>query len=435
MVQSLLMRSWWIEFWDAVTKGLVLGLLIAVLGSSSLPPGDRTERVRAFTRAIEFDYVGWTISALHLKVLEASLGTAGYLRNEDQHRLVLEYLDLIRQIERGEALITSIYADPAQSDPHRAAQPLREELERLYRQQKELQPLAESILQEQVSFVVARLGLALGGQPVPPVLYHSTPLPLALIVSPRNVIRQDENISLVPDLPLEQRIQLEEQVDRALNVSSLVVNIGGVGTYPTMVQQTSSFDWLCEVVAHEWVHNFLTLRPLGVNYMTSPELRVINETVASIAGKEIGRLVLETFYPELLPPPSSPAPPKPQEPPAFDFRKEMHLTRLEVDRLLAEGKVEEAEAYMEQRRQVFWQNGYRSLRKLNQAYFAFYGAYADEPGGAAGAGEDPVGAAVRRLRQLSPSLADFLNRISWVTSFEQLEQLLAEHAGPSNGLP
>jgi hypothetical protein len=62
------------------------------------------------------------------------------------------------------------------------------------------------------------------------------------------------------------------------------------------------------------------------------------------------------------------------------------------------------------------------LRKLNQAYFAFHGAYADAPGGAAG--EDPVGPAVRTLREQSASLADFINRISWMTSFEQLQQAI-----------
>jgi len=109
------------------------------------------------------------------------------------------------------------------------------------------------------------------------------------------------------------------------------------------------------------------------------------------------------------------------DPVPFDFRAEMHETRVTADELLAEGKIDEAEAYMEQRRQVFWENGYL-LRKLNQAYFAFHGAYADAPGGAAG--EDPVGPAVRALRQQSASLADFINRIAWMTSFEQLQQAI-----------
>jgi hypothetical protein len=76
---------------------------------------------------------------------------------------------------------------------------------------------------------------------------------------------------------------------------------------------------------------------------------------------------------------------------------------------------------MEQRRQDFWQNGYL-LRKLNQAYFAFHGAYADVPGGAAG--EDPVGPAVRTLREQSDSLADFINTIAGMTSFGELQEAI-----------
>ncbi len=111
------------------------------------------------------------------------------------------------------------------------------------------------------------------------------------------------------------------------------------------------------------------------------------------------------------------------EPPAFDFRAEMRITRVTVDQLLAEGQVEQAEAYMEARRVFFWENGYR-IRKLNQAYFAFYGAYADQPGGAAGT--DPVGAAVRSLRLSSPSLADFIRRISWMSTYDQLQKAIDE---------
>jgi hypothetical protein len=101
----------------------------------------------------------------------------------------------------------------------------------------------------------------------------------------------------------------------------------------------------------------------------------------------------------------------------FDYRKEMHETRVRTDQLLSEGKILEAEKYMEARRQFFWDNGY-PMRKLNQAYFAFYGAYADVPGGPAG--EDPVGPAVRKLREESESLADFIFRISRMTTFDDL---------------
>jgi hypothetical protein len=44
----------------------------------------------------------------------------------------------------------------------------------------------------------------------------------------------------------------------------------------------------------------------------------------------------------------------------------MRQTRLIVESLLGEGKIDEAERYMEERRQLFVQEGFE-IRKLNQA--------------------------------------------------------------------
>jgi len=146
----------------------------------------------------------------------------------------------------------------------------------------------------------------------------------------------------------------------------------------------------------------------------------MNETTASIAGNEIGARVLADYYPELA---NEAVEPVKLAAPAWDdgfnFQAEMHATRVKVDELLAEGKVEEAETYMEERRQVFVDHGY-IIRKLNQAYFAFYGAYADSPVSAAG--EDPVGEAVRALRANSPTLADFLREMGKMNSYADLQQ-------------
>ena len=254
---------------------------------------------------------------------------------------------------------------------------------------------------------------------------------MALIVSPRDHIEQTANISIETDLPLDKVVALEGRVDGGFDVSSLVVNIGGVGVYPTMVMQSTDLNWVLSTVAHEWTHNYLTLRPLGVLYGETPELRTMNETTASITGNEIGGLVMKRFYPELVKPSASLGTgtslvsdpfdhPTPGDflRPHFDFRAEMHETRVTADALLAKGKIDEAEAYMESRRMIFVKQGYL-IRKLNQAYFSFYGAYADTPGGAAG--EDPVGPAVRALREKSKSLADFVNTIAWMTDFKQLQ--------------
>jgi hypothetical protein len=407
---------------------IFLLILAGLGGSKQMPPQTISQKAQALTRGIEFDFVSWTLDALRSKLLDFSLGASKYLVPQTRSHVVLSYLELIRQIKELESTERQIYGDPNVTDPQAVAASTHQKLAALYDERSQIAPLAETILEGQVNTITNDLGLDIGGQAIPPVLFHSTPLPLLLVISPRDVIRREADVSLVPDLSVEEQVDLEKQVDNSLDVSSLVVPIGGVGAYPTMVNETSNLEWLSEVISHEWIHNFLTIRPLGMSYLNSPELRTMNETAASIAGKEIGRALLEKYYPEMAPPPAlaNPANPAPAtQPPAFDFNKEMHTTRVKVDALLAEGKVDEAEAYMEQRRQLFWEHGY-SIRKLNQAYFAFYGAYADEPLGPAG--EDPVGAAVRTLRSRSPSLSQFLFTISHMTSFEQLKQAI-QHPG------
>ncbi len=408
------------SFWLTIVVLIIPLSLVASIAS----PSDTFEAVHSFTRPYEFDYVSSTLDAISLKLGQIALGTASYLPEADQSSTVLETLDLIGQINQLKARLDDIYADPNIADPASASVELQNQLATLQEKRSSLEPLTESIIQKQVTEIAVESGLAFLGQAIPPVLYHTIAPPDALIVSPRDIIRQDEDISISSNISIDQKEALEKNVDQALNVSSLVVEIGGIGVYPTIVMETTDINSLVEVVAHEWVHNYLTIRPLGFSYMNSPELRTMNETVATIAGKELSRAVVARYYPQLLPPEATQLPQsgghvQAASVPVFDFRAEMHLTRITVDDMLAQGQVDAAESYMEQRRVFLWDHGYH-IRKLNQAYFAFYGAYADEPGGEAG--EDPVGAAVRLMRQKSSSLADFINRMSWMWNFEQLKK-------------
>ena len=407
---------------------LILFILALVLGYSAPSGADGLEKARAYTRQIEFKYLSWVGNAAFLKLRAASVGAPHTFETETQRRVVLEYTQLTHKIFEKERELETIYADAAITDKELASDSLRAELAKMYAQQAKLAPLTEAIVQEQVSQILVEIGLATAGQPMPGVAYHVTPLPSSLIISPRDHIEQTAGIPLDTQLTLDQISALESDVDEGLNVSSLVVSIGGMALYPSMVMRSSNPNWFLNTVAHEWTHNYLTLRPLGLLYSKTPELRTMNETTASIVGNEIGALAMERFYPELAFRPSTAlrtvsAPLSHPEPgdflrPPFDYNAEMHKTRVTADALLAEGKIEEAEAYMESRRLFFIQNGYL-IRKLNQAFFAFHGAYADTPGGAAG--EDPVGPAVRALRDQSESLADFVNTISWKTDFEQLK--------------
>jgi len=400
---------------------LALALLAWAVNSSAPSLADPLERVRAYTRDVEFNYLSWMSSAAWLKLQTSASNAPQVFSADQQSRLVMDYLALTQDLLRAEYELEKIYADPSQKDKAAAAESLRAELDALQARYTALAPLAESVLQEQVAAVLAEQGLTAMGQPLPSVWFHSTPLPLALIVSPREKIEQSANISLQTDLVVDEQAALETRVDEGLNVSSLVVHVGGVGVYPTMVMRTTDLPWMTTVIAHEWIHNYLTMRPLGMRY---EKLRTMNETAASIAGDEIGAYVMARFYPHFSAAPSnrlsawefdSPASLNLYE--AFDFNSAMRETRVHTDALLGMGKVEEAERYMESRRLVFFQNGY-ALRKINQAYFAFYGAYADSPGGAAG--EDPIGAAVRKLRAQSPSLAQFIQTMARMKSVDDL---------------
>ncbi len=419
---------------ERILRGLemtfLLFILAALTGFSNPSLTNPIEKVRAYTRSLEFDYAEWMTDAALIKIRAASVDLPYTLDRETQKQIVGGYILTTQNILEKEYQLSQLYADPSITDKDTATMPTRNELADLYARQSEIAPLAEAILQDQVAQVLAELGLTAVGQPIPNVWYHSTPLPMALIVSPRDRIEQTANISVNTGITVDEQVELEDKVAKGLNVSSLVVQIGGVGVYPTMVMRTTDLNWMLNTIAHEWIHNYLTLRPLGILYNETPELRTMNETTASIAGDEIGILVIEKFYPELKPSASFPQfelislPFDRPDPgtlvrPPFDFRAQMHETRINADALLAEGRIEEAEAYMEERRQVFLRNGYL-LRKINQAYFAFHGAYADVPGGAAG--EDPVGPAVRALRAKSDSLADFINTMSWMWSFEQLKK-------------
>jgi hypothetical protein len=427
------MRTWLLRLYDIVLTIVAWGLFVIVfsqfLSRDVYVAADTNGRVRDHILNVEFDFVRWTLAAAGGKLRQASVDEQYYLDEPSRSAIVRHLFDLRRELELVERDIQARYSDPTIADPAAATLDLSLRQAELRGEMGRLQPLAEAILQEQLSVILAEQHLTLGGQPVPPVSFQLTPLPYALVVSPRDAIRQEANLDVDGELTLEQQVALEQRIEQDLDLSALVVPLGGIGTYPTMVAQSSDLNWIATVVAHEWIHNYLTLRPLGLSYFETGELRTMNETTAEMIGNELGALLIQRYYPELAPPPRpfdnwvrrDAAPPPAGQPPDFDFRAEMHTTRVTVDQMLASGQVDQAEAYMETRRTFLWEHGYQ-IRRLNQAYFAFYGAYAAGGGGAAGA--DPVGTAVRLLRRRSPTIADFVKTMAWFTSFEQLEAYL-----------
>ena len=377
-----------------------------------------------------FDYVAWTARALGDKAQGILDGSAVDLSAKAAETLVLDYLDQLGRARALEAEIEWAYTNPDIPDPAAATAEAQVQVDALRADLAQRQPEAEAVVQNQVAALLRREGLTVAGQMWPPVFMSMTPTPYLLIVSPRDRIEQINYASLIPGLSTAEKEALEQAVFAQLDQSALVVPIGGLGTYPAMIGETSSIDWLAEVTAHEWTHHWLSFHSLGVRYLDTPEMRIINETVASLVDLEIGPQVIAHYYADQVEPVAlvAPAETPTQAAPLFDFAAEMGETRIEVDRLLAAGEIEAAEAYMESRRQVFVSHGY-AIRKLNQAYFAFYGGYAAEPGGAAGA--DPIGPMLRELRAASPSLRDFLRDVAGVTSYDDLVALHQRVVGGS----
>jgi len=404
---------------------LSLMILVLVVTTSTWYPTDSFCRIHQFTRSFEFDYIGWELDAGWRTISLFSLGPTHHLNDFHQQRIVNDYFKLLNSSNELQRRITEIYSDPQVSSPKEEALQFENELVKVSYLLDLQKHITESVLQYQIGQTLKTLGITDIGTPFPPILFQTTRLPKQLIISPRNVIIQEKSVSLNADIAINEIIKLENDVEENLNYSALVVPIGGVGTYPTMITNTMDLEHLIETVAHEWIHNYLTLRPLGIRYASSPKLRTMNETTASIAGSEISLAVIEVFYPDLID--ISPILPrtfqasfpiiKPFQPQSFDFSKEMYQTRIKVDDLLAEGKIDKAEQFMESQRLYFWENGYQ-IRKLNQAYFAFHGAYADEPFSAAG--KDPVGDDVRLFRARQTSLAAFIRKISWMYCYSQL---------------
>jgi len=426
MINTVMFRR---RAWLFIRLSLFVTLLVVVIAPEWPAFGDARFRFQTIVgREYRFDFLGWSLRALEDKAQELFSETRRSMPAETQQEVVLAYLAQLGDVQRIEAQIERAFSDPTVSDPEVATADMRAERDELRRDLDARRPLVEDIVQQQVATLLNEEGLAVGGVTWPPVMMTMSPVPYMLILSPRDRIAQIDSAALVPGLTTEDKELMEDAVFDQLDQSALVVPIGGLGTYPAMIRETSSINWLAEVTAHEWTHHWLSLQPLGIRYLENAQMRTINETVASLVDLEIGPLVIERYYPEMVPQTAaSPAPVQPSPVPVFDFPAEMAETRAKVDQLLAEGKIEQAESYMEQRRRVFIDNGY-NIRKLNQAYFAFYGGYAAEPGGAAGT--DPIGPMLRDLRQASPSLRQFLLDVGRVTSFEDLVELHRAKVGP-----
>ena len=307
----------------------------------------------------------------------------------------------------------------------RGLQEVEDALAQVRRGRAGLRPEVEEAMERELNSVLLQQGILTEawGQPLsfPPVDFRFDTPPALLITSPRDRIeRLDLTALLRPSMTVADMERLEDRVLTSQNLSALVEGTGGISTYPAMVPDAYGLRTTLQIVAHEWLHHYLFFRPLGRHYSQNNTLLTMNETVADVAGRELGDLVYERLGGTLPPKESARQRGTEESPQGFVFEREMRETRLKVDRLLAQDKVAEAETYMEERRQLFLTNGVY-IRKLNQAYFAFHGSYGDSP-----ASVSPIGREVEELRATFPSVGLFVHAVAEVSSYEEFQALLQQ---------
>ncbi len=294
---------------------------------------------------------------------------------------------------------------------------IKDQIEQLGQRRKEMQSGVEETLESEISAVLSQEGFSSRiGLIFPPVDTVYTNSPGALIISPRDRIAQVSSTLLKPGISNLEKERLEDLIFREDGMSALIVSTGGVATYPSVVSASGNLHDALVTPAHEWLHHWFFFQPLGQHFWDNAEMTTLNETAATIGGEIIGDQVFAAMTGQAVSRGPSTDPPDPD---SFDFNAEMRETRLTAEGLLAEGKIEEAESYMKERRQFLEDNG-SFIRKINQAYFAFHGSYAT---GAASI--SPIGDQLKELRAGTGSAEEFLKTVG---TFDRVQDL-ADYLG------
>jgi hypothetical protein len=342
---------------------------------------------------------------------------------DEENADVLRYLQLQHEVDDFQSQLSQEVATNATSEQQHATS---QQLQQARAERDGIANRVQGILEGRISAIASGLGIETT-LPLfsrvhwlfPPVDFEFEDPPHVLIISPRDRIVEDKATLLRSDLTLEDAQRLEGDAEaKSGNVSALVVPTGGIGAYPAIIEPTDDYLSALQVASHEWMHDYLYFHPLGARYFASNTLRTINETVADIIGTEMGSLV-EAAYPLAAPTPT-PAPTTQPAQNGVDVDQVLRQLRLDVDALLAQGKVTDAESLMEQQRKFLAEHGYY-IRKINQAFFAFYGLY-----GTTGASSSPIGPKLQELRQKSASLGDFIRAVSGIKNEGDLDRLLAQ---------
>ena len=174
----------------------------------------------------------------------------------------------------------------------------------------------------------------------PPLFVNLKSPPQLLVVSPRDNIKIIAKRLINPIYDISEIESLERLIEKETSASVLIVNLGGIATYPPLIADNDSLIFTMETIAHEWFHHYWFFKPLGFNYFKSPEMTILNETAAEIVGSEIAKLAYDKLEikqdSNII---------KASAKTKFNFNDEMRATLTELEKLLRQNEINKDELY------------------------------------------------------------------------------------------
>jgi hypothetical protein len=405
-------------------RSSVLGLLAVFI---MLPQTDTFRLSPAKTTASEylFSLAGWEVMNVPYKWYQLLLTALSGSDPSREERLASldRYLQLARMVRkennRIEGLAFRSSSTLSTGSVRERSERSTDYLDELTAEKEAARADAEGAIESELSAVLIEENLtSMFGFLFPPVDLRFDRPPTVLVVSPRDRIELTETVLLHADVSPMERDRLETELLERYDLSALVADLGGIATYPSLVNDLGELRSISRLAAHEWLHQYFTFHSLGRHYRSSSEMLAINETAADMAGRELGDILFARMGGDLSVSESRYLSVEQRNP---AFTREMRETRQRTEELLDEGKIAEAEQYLKER---WWFLRLRGigLRKLNQAYFAFYGSYA-----ASAASISPIGAQLAELRQRFPGVGGFLNVVATISDYDEYLELLERY--------
>ncbi len=415
------------------SKWVFRGFLTVVLMLSWLVPvGDRRFDTEASAVSLEYGYglVAWEFENFFDKWGHRIWTAMPWTPTSEQDRLdaLDRYVVLVDELRAARDELNRVSSTEVPDQLVVVA--AQRDVDRLIDERDGLRDGIEEYLEQIITEVVRsdEIGL-IGSFFWPPVDFRIDNPPKLLVTSRRDEIFRIEDVLIDPDIPVDDMSRIEDELSDLSDISAIVLQTGGLASYPTVIP-TTGLKRLVVVASHEWLHAYLIFHPLGRAYFSNGDIRSTNETLADIFGREVGLRVYSEITGEPFVAPTRPetasrtldegddSAERPTQ--EFSFNRFMAETRSRTDEMLADGLIEEAEAYMESRRVELLDHGF-TIRKINQAYFAFYGTYAESP-----SSTSPIARYLWDLREQVDSVGEMVKLLRPLGTYEQFERLLVE---------